>query len=167
MPDKIFDEINGKTVDGRRLADTLNRLIEICRDGERGYQAAAQGVKNDALRDMFLKYSDQRHRFISELQDEIRLLGLAPRNSGSMTGALHRGWLNLRSAVSGGDQATILAECQRGEDAALEIYEETLQEELPAQVRELIQRQYEEVKETDERIHEFDEAIRPDFLKQA
>lgn len=54
------------------MADRLNSLIELNRDGE-------------------------------------------PDNTGSVGGALHRGWIDMKSALGGGDHA-ILAATETGED---------------------------------------------------
>jgi uncharacterized protein (TIGR02284 family) len=63
-----------------------------------------------------------------------------------MTGQVHRFWVNLRSTIAGMDEHAILDECERGEDAAKRAYEDALQEDLPADVRTLIGKQYREVK---------------------
>ncbi|MGH9895549.1 MAG: PA2169 family four-helix-bundle protein, partial [bacterium] len=59
--------------------------------------------------------------------------------------ALHRGWLNVKSAITGKDEAAVLAECERGEDVALQHYQDALREDLPSDVRNLIERQYQGV----------------------
>ena len=58
---------------------TLNNLIETCKDGEDGFRAAADGVKDSNLRTLFLTYSQQRAQFAAELQNEVRLRGGGPR----------------------------------------------------------------------------------------
>jgi hypothetical protein len=69
-----------------------------------------------------------------------------PETGGSASGALHRGWVSLRGSVAGYSDKTMLEECERGEDVALERYRDALDEALPDQVRMLIERQYEGVK---------------------
>ena len=71
------------------VISTLNDLIETCRDGQNGFQTAADGVKNPELKQLFNSYSRQRASFVGELQDEVRRLGSDPENSGSVAGALH------------------------------------------------------------------------------
>ena len=46
----------------------------------------------------------------------------------------------------------VLAECKRGEDVAKAAYETALQKSLPANVRTLVERQYEGVKANHNRV---------------
>jgi len=82
----------------------------------------------------------------AQLQQKVRELGGDPERSGSTTGQVHRFWVNLRSTIAGMDEHAILDECERGEDAAKRAYEEALQQDLPADVRTMIGKQYREVK---------------------
>jgi uncharacterized protein (TIGR02284 family) len=72
----------------------------------------------------------------------VRELGGDPENSGSFTGALHRGWINIKSVVTGQDDTAILNECERGEDVAKNAYKEALEKNLPANVASTVQTQY-------------------------
>ena len=106
----------------KEIASVINNLIETLKDGEKGFKEAADGVKDPELKSFFTQYSAQRHRFASELQTELRSVGGAePETGGSAAGAMHRGWMDLKSAISGKDEGAILAECERGEDSAVKI----------------------------------------------
>jgi uncharacterized protein (TIGR02284 family) len=120
---------------------TLNNLIETCKDGERGFKTAADGLTAPDIKNRFLQYSRERAQMTSELQAEVRRLGGDPERSGSMAGALHRGWLDIKSIVTGKDDHAIVAEAERGEDVAKNAYESALQEPLPASARLLVQQQ--------------------------
>jgi len=124
------------------VASRLNSLIETCKDGEEGYRAAAEAVKNQDLKVMFSSLSIQRHQFAQELQEMVRALDATPENDGSTAGAMHRGWIRLRSALTNGDEAPILAECERGEEAAVAEYREVLdQEDLHGELHDLLRLQ--------------------------
>lgn len=131
---------------------TLNNLIQTCRDGEEGFRVAAGGVADAGLRELFDSYSRQRASFAGELQDEVRRMGGEPAESGSVTASLHRGWMGLRAAVTGGEESSILAECERGEDAALGAYRAAFDADVPASVRHIVERQFAEIKEAHNRI---------------
>lgn len=139
-----------------QVVSTLNTLIQTCRDGQEGFQAAAEGVKDAGLKELFYDYSRQRASFAGELQDEVRRLGSEPADAGSITGSLHRGWMGLRTALTGTDDRAVLAECERGEDSALAVYSAALDVDMPASVRTAVQRQFAEVKEAHERIRALD-----------
>lgn len=131
---------------------TLNDLIETCQDGERGFREAAEGTRNPQTREIFLEYARQRAGFASELQMLVTELGGRAKKSGSMSGALHRGWMNLKQAVSGNDEAGIIAEAERGEDAAVEAYRKALAKDLPSDIQEVVDRQYRAVLDSHDRI---------------
>ena len=137
---------------------TLNNLIETCKDGENGFRTAAEGVKNTQLTTLFNTYSQQRAQFAAELQGEVRRLGGDPEKSGSVAATLHRGWIDIKSAVTGQDENAIIAECERGEDSAVSNYEDALRENLPANVAEIVQRQFGQVKEAHDRIRNLERA---------
>jgi uncharacterized protein (TIGR02284 family) len=124
-----------------KAASVLNNLIETCKDGEQGFREAAEGLKNPTVKTRFLEYSRQRAQMARELQDEVRRLGGDPEKSGSIAGTMHRGWLNIRAAVSGKDDHAIIAEAERGEDVAKTAYEDALKESLPATAQTLVQQQ--------------------------
>src|SRR5438477_2782867 len=131
----------------------LNNLIETLKDGQEGFKQAAESVRNPALKSLFSEYSQQRSRFASSLQAEARKLGEEkPETSSSATGALHRGWINLKSAITGGDEHAILAECERGEDSAVEEYKKALEDGLSPAAQELVTRQFAEIKAAHDRI---------------
>lgn len=123
------------------VISTLNGLIETNKDGQNGFKEAAEGVQNSELKSAFYDFSQQRSQFAGELQTAVRDLGGDPENAGSVSGALHRGWINIKSAVTGQDDTAILNEAERGEDAAKKAYKDALEEELPANVRAIIERQ--------------------------
>src|SRR5436190_5626865 len=116
------------------VISTLNNLIETCRDGQTGFQSAVEGVTTPSLKEMFFQYAQQRSLFVSELQGEVRALGGDPQTTGSVAAALHRGWINIKSAVTGKNEHSILEECERGEDSALKNYREALNENLPPSI---------------------------------
>ena len=140
------------------VISTLNNLIETCRDGQQGFQTAAAAVERGDLKQLFHTYSQQRAGFVGQLQDEVRRLGGDPENAGSVAATLHRGWIDLKAAVTGRDDAAILAECERGEDSAVANYRDALGVDLPANVRSIVERQFGEVKEAHDRVRSLEQA---------
>jgi uncharacterized protein (TIGR02284 family) len=139
----------------------LNNLIETLKDGQEGFKRAAEGISDPKLKSLFRDYSEQRSRFATALQSEARRHGeTEPETSSSATGALHRGWINLKSAITGGDEHAILAECERGEDSAVEEYNKALDNGLSPSAQELVLRQFAEIKAAHDRIRSLRDAIR-------
>jgi uncharacterized protein (TIGR02284 family) len=138
----------------KEIISTINSLIETLKDGQEGFKQAAEAVKDSNLKSLFNEYSMQRSKFAGELQAEARQLGESdPENSSSASGAMHRAWINIKSAVSSGDDHAILAECERGEDSAIKEYTDAMEGEgLSAPIRDIVSRQYSEVKSAHDRI---------------
>lgn len=143
-------------------ADTisiLNGLIETLKDGQHGFHVAAGDVKSPELKTLFEKFSLQRSQFAGELQQEaIRLGEKEPEETSSAAGVLHRGWINLKSALAGGDEHAILSECERGEDAAVAGFQGALEKELPQNIREIVERQYRDVKAAHDTVRDLRDA---------
>lgn len=124
----------------------LNGLVETSKDGEKGFRTAAENSKSSELKAVFLKRADDCASGAAELQQLVAGRGDTPEQGGSIAGALHRGWLNLRTAVTSRDEVAILDECERGEDVAKAAYRKALDENsLPEDIRSVIQRQYDGV----------------------
>jgi len=147
------------TIDNDGVISTLNGLVETCKDGQNGFTTAAEGVKNSEFVTLFNTYAQQRAQFAAELQDEVRRLGGDPEETGSTAAALHRGWIDIKSAVTGGDEGAVISECERGEDSAVKSYEEALQKNLPANVRSTVQTQFAKVKEAHDRIRSLEKSM--------
>src|SRR5262245_50847372 len=83
-------------MDNSKVISTLNGLIETLKDGEQGFKTAAEGLNDTQVKTMFQQYSRQRGEMARELQGEVRRLGGDPEKSGSVSGAAHRGWMNIK-----------------------------------------------------------------------
>ena len=141
------------------VISALNDLIETLRDGEYGYKTAAEGVQKREYKSLFNRYSEQRRQFAAELQQLVKGLNGDPKDSGSMSGSLHRGWIDIKSIVTSGDESAIISECERGEDTAVEVYEEILENDLPADVRSIVEKQYMQVKEAHDNMRSLEKAM--------
>jgi uncharacterized protein (TIGR02284 family) len=134
-------------------------LIETCKDGQDGFRTAAKGVSRPDLKTLFNTFSQQRAQFGAELQNEVLRLGGDPEKTGSVAASLHRGWIDIKSAVTGKNDNAVIAECERGEDSAVKNYEEAARDQsLPANLSEIVARQYAAVKEAHDRIRSLERA---------
>jgi uncharacterized protein (TIGR02284 family) len=134
------------------MVQTLNALIETCKDSEKGFTATAEAAKSFDLKKLLQAYAAQRALFATELQAEVQRLGGHAEENGSLGGSLHRGWMNFKALVTGAGDCALITECERGEEAALMAYEEALQADLPPELKGVLQRQFEHVKEAHTRV---------------
>lgn len=131
----------------KETLSTINRLIETLKDGQEGFREASEAVQNSQLKSQLAEYSLQRSRFAGELQNYAISLGEHdPEDTSSTAGALHRAWINIKSAVTSRDDHAILSECERGEDSAVAEYKKAMESELPSPAADIISRQYTDVK---------------------
>ena len=139
----------------------IDDLIETLKDGQEGFKQAAEGVKDPQLKAVFDEYSRQRGRFAVELRSKAQSADERESEiSGSAAGALHRGWINLKSALTRGDDHAILAECERGEDSAVEEFSKALNNGLSAPVQEMVSRQFVQIKEAHDRVKSLRDATK-------
>lgn len=141
-------------MDNQKVITTLNKLLETTQDGIRGFVACAEGVTNPRLKMIFQEAARRCDEGAAELEAKIVSLGGEPAKSGTVGGSLHRAWTNVISSITGMDEHAVLAECERGEDAAKSAYEAALEEALPADVEAIVRRQYHGVRENHDRIRD-------------
>ena len=129
----------------RTERDTLNTLIETCRDGASGFRLAANHVSSRDLKEFFVNTALQRDRFAAELLPYAQRLGGGQDAAGTAVGALHRGWMMVKDAMTNYDEDAVMVEAARGETAAANAYAEAIMAWLPPDVRPLIETQYQHV----------------------
>jgi uncharacterized protein (TIGR02284 family) len=132
-------------IDNKQTVSVLNDLIETCKDGEEGFRTCAEDIRRPELKTLFTTRARQCAEAATELRQLVRQLGGDPETDTSVGGDLHRRWVDLKSAITGKDDESILNECERGEDVAKRNYQKALEKDLPAQIKTVVQRQYEGV----------------------
>lgn len=120
----------------------MNLLLKTCRDGEAGFQACAEAISDDALRRVFEQLAGDCARAAEELKPLIERHGGSPDDATSLVGNVHRGWVHAAGALTGKSDRAVLVECERGEDVALRDYRLALQQDLPADVWQVIEHQF-------------------------
>ena len=131
----------------------LNELIETLKDGEKGYADAMTDVEDTNLKETFKKFSAQRAEYITEIEDQMFKLNLKPEEESSVTGTIHRAWIDLKSALTSKDNKAVLNECERGEDYAKKAYQTALKAtDLPSNLKSVIEKQYQGVTEAHNQI---------------
>ena len=73
-------------------------------------------------------------------------------SSTSVSADLHRRWVDLKSIITGKDEESILNECERGEDVAMKSYKNALSKDLPANIRSIVEKQFEGVQRNHDQV---------------
>lgn len=123
------------------VIEALNDLLETCRDGEYGFSECAEHTKAADIKTLLSRHAEECRAAGVELQTLITQMGGEADEGGTVSGALHRGWVSLRGTLSGYSDQAMLDECERGEDSAVAAYRKALKQNLPAGVRAVVDRQ--------------------------
>ena len=131
-----------------QVASVLEDLIETLEDGRKGFEQAAEKLRDDGHPDIaetMASFSSQRGQFSAELRMAANTMGHQIKEEGSAAGALHRGWMTLKDALTGDDAHAILSAAETGEDHAVSEYRDALSKQLPGDLEGIISRQAIEV----------------------
>ncbi len=121
----------------------LNDLIEINNDRIKGFENALKDVQEDQeLRSVFTEKISESQAFRSDLTKEVQVLGEDAETGTSISGTIHRTWLDIKAKFSSNNDKSVLEDAEFGEDAILKAYKSALAEEhLPAYIRDILNEQ--------------------------
>ncbi len=124
----------------------LNGLIETTLDSCEGYHEAAEAAKAHHFKSLFASRALKRRQLTQDLQAQVRVLGGQPEHDGTILGAAHRVFLNLKNAVAGSDKG-VIKEVEAGEDHIKAKFEDAIEDaELPTAVKAFVLNAYASVK---------------------
>lgn len=132
--------------------DTLNDLLEICRDGEYGFRECAEHTQALDIKTVLNQHASECHLAAAELQTMLKNMGSEPKEGGTASAALHRGWVSVKGTLSGYSDYDMLDECERAEDVALAQYRKAGKQSLPPSVMALVEKQTEGVQRNHDQI---------------
>lgn len=135
----------------------LRDLMQVLIDGQKGFAKAAESLEEDGYSDLAQKmsaYAEQRQRLASQLREAASDHVTLSDVEGSTGADLHRAWMGLADAATGDDPHAVLAVAEQGEDHAKKAYADALKEDLPEDLRTLVQRQSNEVIEVHDRVRD-------------
>ena len=130
-------------------------LIETLENGKEGFAKGAEkleGTTSPESATLFRQLSEQRSRFSAELRELAKDYGDNIHQSGSVAGALHRGWMSLKDALTGSDPDGVIKAACTGEDHAVEEYKKAAEADLSPTLRSVVQRQMTEVVAARDRV---------------
>ena len=140
--------------------NVLNGLIETLKNGELGFKSAAEDVKTPEIKKILNQYSTQRAQFARSLQAQVEQRGEKAEDSGSIAGALHRGWINLKSAVASREALAVLEECEQGEDYAVKAYRDALAGHHLDGTRSLVEGQFAHIRAAHDHVRKLRDSLK-------
>jgi uncharacterized protein (TIGR02284 family) len=132
----------------------VNGLIETCRDGAHGFRTAAGLVKDPSAEALLVELADKRGALAAALEPHAERLGGRAAAEGTATAAVHRGWMDLKSVLTAGDDQAVLTEVRRGDAVTLRLFEKALAGLLPPSLRDVVEEQEREIRGDHARIAE-------------
>lgn len=154
MPNPTPSQLDHSTV------DKLQKLIRANIDAYNGLLDSAKAIADEEISALFRDLASERSSLASELQAHVTWNGEEAEEDGSVAAAVHRTWINLRSMISGGGPAAILAEAERGEDHIKAAYEEVLKETAGNPLNAVLLDQYRIIKAGHDRIRDLRDAYK-------
>ena len=139
----------------KKVKENLEHIIEICEDGSKGYETAANNVDYIELKTIFNRLSQQRKLFVEELKNEARIQGMDLSDSGSVKGFFHRTWLSTKATFSFNNEESVIESSLTGEEKAVEVYEENLTYEIPQNIRTMLEEQMQMIKGSIHQLNQF------------
>ena len=143
-------------ITNKEIVDDLNDLVKINNDRIQGYEKAIDDNEDPQLDDLFRHYVIQSQKFRSQLAEHIvRIDGLAVSDATStdVSSKIHRAWIDIKSAITGKDRATVLSSVEFGENAAVEAYQDAIEKDhIPAYIKEDLSSQLTELKTAYEKV---------------
>jgi uncharacterized protein (TIGR02284 family) len=90
----------------------------------------------------------------------VTLYGGKPETGGTAGGAMHRGWVSVRSALTSKDDLAVLEEAERAEDSALKKYREASAKALPADVQAIVLKQLQGTQRNHDQIKSLRDSVK-------
>ncbi|MTI20165.1 PA2169 family four-helix-bundle protein [Fulvivirga sp. RKSG066] len=148
-------------MDNKEIKDRLQDILDLCQDGALGYTQAAKETADSEIKTIFNRLSQQRKLFIEELKEDARDLGVEPKAEGTISGFFHRNWMDVKSNFQSKESEAVIEEAQRGEKAALEVYNDVIQKEtMPGFINEKLKQQRGMIEGAIEQLKEFKMAVK-------
>ncbi|MEQ9438561.1 MAG: PA2169 family four-helix-bundle protein [Cyclobacteriaceae bacterium] len=148
------------STDHKKTVSTLHDLIQVNREGERGYKEASENIDSPEFKTLLYRLSQQRALFRGELEDILHKDYKDDAKVGdSLASKVHRTWMDFKTALTGNDNQAVLAECERGEEHAIKTYGEVFDGRLPDYIEKIVLNQLEMIRGTLSQIREFKHEI--------
>ena len=137
-------------------AAVTKHLIQTLEDGRDGFAKGADKLQGDDAAEIaatFRELSARRGELSDELQELAKDYGDDLDDSGTVAGALHRGWMSLKDVVAGSDPKGVLDVAEQGEDHAVKEFEKARDDaDISAGLRTVVERQLAEVRSAHDRV---------------
>lgn len=143
-----------------KTVDVLQELNQFVNDRIEGYKHAAKVTKDPAHQSYYKDLINQSTKFSSEINSTISSFGGDPETSTTAKGKIFRGWMDVKSSVTGSDEEAVIKSNLRGEEWAQKAYNDALDHrgELPQNVVQMVEKQKQASLATCERLRQMEKS---------
>ena len=148
-------EKHTETTTTKETIEVLNDLVAINNDRITGYEKAIDEAKDSDsdLKSLFTSMIDESRKIKLALASEVQSLGGEYDRGTTASGKIYRAWMDVRVVFSGHDRHAVLANCERGEDAAQNAYKHALSDKkVPAYIRTMLEEQKQKLRASHDKI---------------
>jgi len=136
----------------------LNQLLEKNYDAAKGYKNAIENIESKRMKSFFQERAAERSHFATELHNALHKINEEPKTKGSVTGTIHRTWMDIKTTWTSENEESILEECIRGEKSSVKDYKEALKgETLHAEVLPIVKGQLSRIEKTLETVKKLED----------
>ncbi|MGF1504163.1 MAG: PA2169 family four-helix-bundle protein [Anaerolineae bacterium] len=125
----------------------LTKLSTALEERSESMRKAAHVVESHNLQIIFNATAQRRLRYADMLRDEIDEHGAEPVDDADMEANLEQYWNEIEDNLTEDGLSTLLAEVTRGEKEILDMYQDFLSADLPADVKEVLEGQLDHLEE--------------------
>lgn len=141
--------------------NVLQELNQFVNDRIEGYKHAAEASKNPAHQSYYKDLVNESNMFSNEINRNISKYGGERQESTTAKGKIFRGWMDVKSAVTGSDEEAIIEANLTGEEWAQKAYNDALDHraELPEAIVQMVEKQKQTSLTTCERLRQMKKTV--------
>lgn len=119
---------------------SVNAVEKLCFETADHYDAAASSLGEDHLSRVFTSLAEERRRLAAELAVQIRALDDLPQQPDPDREAISHMLSGIKALLSGDVRASLVADCERGEESLASAVHAALRQDLPEDMRDVLRR---------------------------
>jgi len=119
---------------------SVNAVEKLCFETADHYGAAASELGDDRLAKIFTALADERQQLAADLAVHIRTLDDLPQQPDPDREAISHMLAGIKALLSGDMRASLVADCERGEEALMLAVQAALRQDLPPDMHAVLRR---------------------------
>jgi uncharacterized protein (TIGR02284 family) len=136
-------------MENQSIKEASGKLMKVNLDAFEGYRTAAENTNDSRITTFFEQAALQRKEFAKYWAANLD----NPSYKTDLKADFHRVWMNIKTGRNKYNASAILNECKRGEEHALDQYQQLREVDLPKDVQEVLDKQKRDIEAALQQIH--------------